>query len=361
MSSPSSSPDGLRTALASVVDPVFAKRLGEARLLKDVASEADTATVRIELPIPADAYSQTDALREAIVAAAKAARPDLKTVNVEYTGVVRGKNAGGRVGLNVKNIISVGSGKGGVGKSTLAAGITFGLKEFGAKVGLLDADVYGPSIPHMLGASGPPGVVERTTPDGQVMQRMVPLERDGVQLMSMGFLIKEEQAVIWRGPMLHKALQQFLQQTEWDELDYLIIDLPPGTGDVSLTLSQLLGLSGAVVVCTPQKVAQLDAIKAIAMFRQLNIPIAGVVENMTGEVFGRGGAKAMAEQHNVPFLGEVPIESFIREKGDDGKIGDVFAADSPAREPLLAVCRNVAVEAAKEAMKGGPGPTLQIL
>ncbi|MGC1273205.1 MAG: Mrp/NBP35 family ATP-binding protein [Planctomycetaceae bacterium] len=361
MTTPAASPAELRNALAAVVDPVFQKRLGEARFLKEVSAEGDAVTVRLELPTPAGAYPQEQELREAVTAKVRAARPDVSNVHVEFSGVVRGKNAGGRVGLNVKNIISVGSGKGGVGKSTLAASITYGLKQFGAKVGLLDADVYGPSIPHMLGASGPPGVIERTSPDGQVMQRMVPLERDGIQLMSMGFLIKEEQAVIWRGPMLHKALQQFLQQTEWDELDYLIIDLPPGTGDVSLTLSQLLGLSGAIVVCTPQKVAQLDAVKAIAMFRQLNIPICGVVENMTGEVFGRGGAKAMAEQYNVPFLGEVPIESLIRVKGDEGRIGDLFAADNPARDPLLTVCRNVAVEVAKEALKGGAGPTLQIL
>jgi ATP-binding protein involved in chromosome partitioning len=161
--------------------------------------------------------------------------------------------------------------------------------------------------------------------------------------------------------MLHKALQQFLQQTEWGELDYLIIDLPPGTGDVSLTLSQLLGLSGAVVVCTPQKVARLDAVKAIAMFRQLNIPILGVVENMAGDVFGRGGAKEMAEQQKVPFLGEIPIEASIRVKGDEGRIADLFNEGGASREPLLNVTRNVAVEIAKEVLKGGGGPTLQIL
>lgn len=356
MSSPSAE---VRAAIAGVVDPVFEKKLGELRLLKDVTVDGSQAKVTIELPtLSHPAQSQ---LREAVVAAAKGAQPGLESVDVSFSAIVRGKNAGGRVGLNVKNIISVGSGKGGVGKSTIAACLTYGLKNFGAKVGLLDADVYGPSIPHMLGASGPPGVIERKSPDGQVVQRMVPQERDGIQLMSMGFLVKEEQAVIWRGPMLHKALQQFLQQTEWEDLDYLVIDLPPGTGDVSLTLSQLLGLTGAVVVCTPQKVAQLDAVKAIAMFRQLNIPVLGVVENMAGDVFGRGGAKAMAEQHKVPFLGEVPIETLIRVKGDEGKISELYAEDSPAREPLLNVCRNIATEIAKEVMKGGGGPTLQIL
>jgi len=355
----SSSVGDVRTAVAGVVDPVFDRRLGELRLIKDVSVAGDRATISIDLPTPA--HPEQDQLRGLIAAAAKSADPGLQDVEVVFATAIRGKNAGGRVGLNVKNIISVGSGKGGVGKSTIAACVTYGLKHFGASVGLLDADVYGPSIPHMLGASGPPGVIDRQMPDGQMIQRMVPLERDGIQLMSMGFLVKEEQAVIWRGPMLHKALQQFLQQTEWDNLDYLVIDLPPGTGDVSLTLSQLLGLSGAVVVCTPQKVARLDAVKAIAMFRQLNIPDLGVVENMAGQVFGRGGAKEMAEQHGVPFLGEVPIESSVRIKGDEGRIADLFDEDSPVREPLLNVCRNVATEIAKEALKGGGGPTLQIL
>lgn len=358
MSSPSSA-DKLRSAVAGVVEPLYGRRLGELRLIKNVSLDGNRAQIDIELPSPG--HPQQDELRSAIGSAVRGALPDVADVAVNFSTLVRGKNAGGRVGLNIKNIVSVGSGKGGVGKSTVAACLTYGLKQFGAQVGLLDADVYGPSIPHMLGVSGPPGVIERRTPDGQVVQRMVPQERDGIQLMSMGFLVKEEQAVIWRGPMLHKALQQFLQQTEWDNLDYLVIDLPPGTGDVSLTLSQLLGLTGAVVVCTPQKVAQLDAVKAIAMFRQLNIPILGVVENMSGGVFGTGGAKGMAAQHNVPFLGEIPIEATIREKGDEGRIADLFAEDSPAREPLLNVCRNVATEIAREVLKGGGGPTLQIL
>lgn len=354
-----SSSEKIRAAVATVLDPAFNQPIGQLRMLKDVQVEGDRATITLELPTLR--HPAQDELRDAITAQTKESAPEIQSVEVNFNPAVRGKDAGGRVGLNVKNIISVGSGKGGVGKSTVAAALAFGLKEMGAKVGLLDADVYGPSIPHMLGASGPPGVVERKTPNGQVLQRMVPLERDGIQLMSMGFLVKEEQAIIWRGPMLHKALQQFLQQTEWAELDYLIIDLPPGTGDVSLTLSQLLGLSGAVVVSTPQRVSQLDAIKAIHMFRQLNIPILGVVENMAGDIFGRGGAKKMAEDNNVPFLGEIPIEVSIREKGDAGRVGEIYAADSPAREPLLAMCDNVATEIAKEVFKGGGGPTLQIL
>ena len=353
--------DDLRPVLGGIVDPVFEQPLRQLKLLKTALADGDAATVQIELPTAAypDAARQT--LRDRVTAAVQAAQPQVQTVTVNFTTAVRGRNAGGRVGLKVKNVLAVGSGKGGVGKSTIAAALAYGLKELGASVGLLDADVYGPSIPHMLGAGGPPGVIERDTPDGQVVQRMVPHLRDGIQLMSMGFLVKEEQAVIWRGPMLHKALQQFLQQTEWDDLDYLVIDLPPGTGDVSLTLSQLLGLSGAVVVCTPQKVARLDAVKAIAMYKQLNIPLLGVVENMTGEVFGRGGAQDMATQQGVPFLGEVPIEAAIRIKGDEGKISELFAADSPAREALMNVTRHVALQVAREVVQGGGAPTLEVL
>jgi ATP-binding protein involved in chromosome partitioning len=188
MTSPAA--DDLRAAVAAVTDPVFGRRLGELRFVKEVYADGNSATVKVELP--SLAHPEQERLRDAIVAAAKGARSGLADVKVEFAGVVRGKNAGGRVGLNVKNIISVGSGKGGVGKSTTAACLAYGLKHYGAKVGLLDADVYGPSIPHMLGASGPPGVIERKAPDGSVFQRMVPLERDGIQLMSMGFLVKEE-------------------------------------------------------------------------------------------------------------------------------------------------------------------------
>lgn len=181
--------------------------------------------------------------------------------------------------------------QGGVGKSTTAASLAYGLKHFGAKVGLLDADVYGPSIPLLTGAKGTPIVREVELPNGQKIQRLEPIDADGMKVLSIGFLIRENQAVIWRDPMLHKLLTQFLQETDWGELDYLIIDLPPGTGDVSLTLSQLLGLAGAVVVCTPQKVALLDAIKAISMFDQVKIPVLGIVENMSGEIFGRGARR----------------------------------------------------------------------
>ncbi|MBW3543782.1 MAG: Mrp/NBP35 family ATP-binding protein, partial [Planctomycetes bacterium] len=323
--------------------------------------------VRIELPTPA--WPQPERLADAVRAAIAAASitPPLTKggggggVEVEFSHTVRGKGTGGAVGLRIKNVIAVGSGKGGVGKSTVAATLAFGLQHYGAKVGLMDADVYGPSIPHLVGASGQPAIVPVQGPGGQTIERMQPVEAGGLKLMSIGFMVRPDQAVIWRGPMLHKALQQFLQQTDWGELDYLIIDLPPGTGDVSLTLSQLLGLAGAVVVCTPQQVALLDAVKAISMFNQVKIPVLGIVENMSGEMFGRGGAKAKAQELGVPFLGEIPGEPAIRIRGDEGRIGSLFDADSPARDALLVVTQNVAVGIARNVTEGGGLPTLEIL
>ena len=220
----------------------------------------------------------------------------------------------------VRNVIAVGSGKGGVGKSTLAAAIAYGLQHYGSRVGLMDADVYGPSVPHLVGASGRPMAKG---------ERIQPIEAHGLQLMSIGFLVKPEQAVIMRGPMLHGIVNQFLHQVEWGELDYLVIDLPPGTGDVPLTLSQSLPITGAVVVCTPQEVALLDATRAVSMFRQLKVPLLGMIENMSyldppsgGErmyPFGHGGARRRAEELEVPFLGEVPMVIKLREQGDIGQ------------------------------------------
>ena len=242
----------------------------------------------------------------------------------------------------IKNVIAVGSGKGGVGKSTMAAAIAYGLQAYGSTVGLMDADVYGPSIPHLVGATGRP--MARG-------ERIQPIEADGLKLMSMGFLLEPDRAVIMRGPMLHGIMQQFLHQVDWGPLDYLVIDLPPGTGDVPLTLAQTLPLTGAVVVCTPQEVALLDATRAVTMFRQLKVPVLGMIENMSffdvlaylkerggpraqelideqgffdtpGDervyLFGRGGARRKAEQLGVPFLGEVPLNIIVRERGDDG-------------------------------------------
>ena len=349
----------LQSCLSAVIDPELGKPLGELGMLKSAVVADGIPKVEIELPTPA--YPGQDRFQALIDGAISAQFGESPSATVDISWNVKGKESGGKIGLRVKNVIAVGSGKGGVGKSTTAATLAYGLKSFGAKVGLMDADVYGPSIPHMCGASGKPSIQAVTDEQGRTIERLQPVEKDGLKLLSIGFMIEEEQAVVWRGPMLHKLLTQFLQQTDWGELDYLIIDLPPGTGDVSLTLSQLLGLAGAVVVCTPQKVALLDAVKAISMFGQVKIPVLGIVENMSGDIFGRGGAAEQAEKSGVPFLGEIPIEASIRVSGDEGRIGDLFNDDSLAREPLQKICQNIAMEIARSLIESPDLPTLEVL
>jgi ATP-binding protein involved in chromosome partitioning len=250
---------------------------------------------------------------------------------------------------------------GGVGKSTIAASIAYGLKNSGAIVGLMDADVYGPSIPHLL------GVNERPHLENNKLQ---PIMKDGLRVMSMGFLVPPGEAVVWRGPMLHGAITQFLRDTEWGPLDYLVIDMPPGTGDIALTLSQLLPLTGAVVVCTPQDVALLDAVKAIAMFRKVHIPMLGMVENMSYfncpdcgkryDIFGSGGAKRRAAELDVPFLGEVPISIGIRQRGDAGDTAGNFGDEATAgffRDICSRLVRRISTSHKAEP----PLPTLNVL
>lgn len=340
-------------------DPNFQKNLKSLKMLKAVSVDGSTAQVHVELPTPA--YPDREGFAAAIEKSVQQAHGDLSQVNVEFTSVVKGKESGAKVGLKVKNVIAVGSGKGGVGKSTVAASLAYGLKHYGASVGLMDADVYGPSIPHLLGATGQPAMKQIQGPNGQTIERIVPIEVDGIKLMSMGFMVGEDQAIVWRGPMLHKALSQFLQQTEWGELDYLVVDMPPGTGDVALTLSQMVQLAGAVVVCTPQKVALLDAGKAISMFQTVKIPVLGMVENMTGEIFGQGGAKKKAEEMGVSFLGELPSIAEVRVRGDEGKISALVEEENPAQQPILEITRNVAMEIAKEILQNPTMPTLEIL
>ena len=271
----------------------------------------------------------------------------------------------GEIALPVKSVVAVGSGKGGVGKSTIAASIAYGLHSFGCRVGLMDADVYGPSIPHLLGAQLPEG--ERP---GIVDKKIQPIEKDGIQVMSMGFLVPEGEAVVWRGPMLHGAIMQFLRDTSWNDLDYLIIDMPPGTGDIPLTLSQMMPLTGSVVVCTPQDVALLDAVKAITMFRKVNIPVLGMVENMSGfvcpdcdkryDIFGSGGATKRAQEMQVPMLGEVPINLSIRERCDAGGIKD--AVDDATTGPILKDISLRLVKSICESRRENPPlPTLTVI
>ncbi len=272
----------------------------------------------------------------------------------------------GEMKMDVRHAIAVASGKGGVGKSTISTNLALSLALDGAKVGLLDADIFGPNIPMMM------GVNER--PQG-LNGKLIPPETRGIKLMSMGFLIDPGQAVIWRGPMIHNTLRQFLQDVDWGSLDYLVVDLPPGTGDASLSLTQSLRLSGAVVVTTPQQVALSDVVRSVKMFEQLNVPILGVVENMsyfvapdTGkryDIFGHGGGAQMAQEVKADFLGEVPLEPQIRIGGDNGEPIVARDPDSAAAQAIRAVAQKVAAASERNLTESSPqaqaGPSLKII
>ncbi len=284
-----------------------------------------------------------------------------KAFEIEFATHERRPAALGQIGLRCKSVIAVGSGKGGVGKSTVATSLALTLHRAGCKVGLLDADVYGPSVPHLLGASGRPEIID---------EKIQPIDYEGMPVLSIGFMVPVDQAVIWRGPMLHSSVTRFLRDTNWGDLDYMIIDMPPGTGDVALTLSQLLPLTGAVVVCTPQEVALIDAMKAVAMYKQVKIPILGIVENMSSficpdngksyDIFGKGGAREYAEQTSIPFLGEIPINIQMRERGDAGQMK--LNLDDPNVEPYLSkvafqLCKSMSDKAQSQPAK----PSLPVL
>jgi ATP-binding protein involved in chromosome partitioning len=350
----------IRECLRTVNDPEIGRSLVDLDMVGEIAvGEANSITVTVKLPTPA--YPRRERIAQSIQAVVSARVPYAGEVDVRFTAKVKGKQSGGTIGLRVQNVIAVGSGKGGVGKSTVAASLAVGLQIAGAQVGLMDADIYGPSIPHLFGVGHRPEIVEEHGPDGQTIRRIQPIDAGGIKLMSIGFLVGSDEPVIVRGPILHRTIQQFLQETAWGDLDYLIIDLPPGTGDIALTLSQLIGLAGAVVVCTPQQLALLDAVKAINMFRKVKIPVLGVVENMTGEIFGRGGAKQKAAEMGVPFLGEVPIDTRIRVNGDAGKIRQSFAEGDPSRPYLMNVCEQTAIQIARTLLETPSMPSLEIL
>ena len=322
----------VQNALADFPDPETGRSIAQMGQLEDVQVNGRQVTVCLGLTSWAAAVF--DETMAALKQRLQEALPSDAEVSVERREHHRSPEKLGEIGLTAKSVIAVGSGKGGVGKSTIASALALGLKRAGSRVGLMDADVYGPSIPHLLGVSQRPEVLDN---------RIQPIDANGIPVMSMGFLVPPDEAVVWRGPMLHGAVTQFLRDTNWGELDYLIIDMPPGTGDIALTLSQLLPLTGAVAVCTPQDVALLDAVKAIAMFRKVNIPILGMVENMSGfvcpdcnkkyDIFGSGGAQQRAQELQIPFLGEVPINMHIRKTGDAGQAEDSF--HDPAVAPYL--------------------------
>jgi ATP-binding protein involved in chromosome partitioning len=349
----------VETALADLPDPETGRSLVRMDQLRQVTIDSRGVEVTIGLTTWSSLlWDETRAEAERLL---REKLPAGTNSHVRIVEFVRPPERIGEIGLTAKSVIAVGSGKGGVGKSTIAASIAYGLKNSGAVVGLMDADVYGPSIPHLLGVNERPHLENG---------RLQPITKDDLRVMSMGFLVPPGEAVVWRGPMLHGAITQFLRDTEWGDLDYLIIDMPPGTGDIALTLSQILPLTGAVVVCTPQDVALIDAVKAIAMFRKVNIPLLGMVENMSYficpdcgkryNIFGSGGAEKRAKELDVPFLGAVPINIGIRERGDAGNTAGNFTDEATAgfyRDICLGLVRQISTKH----KAAPPLPTLNIL
>jgi ATP-binding protein involved in chromosome partitioning len=340
-------------------DPETGRGLGLMGQVKEV--DVSGNAVRVDVGLTTHSAALWGDTRAAIRDRLRQRLPAEAEVSVDIVEHVRPAEPIGAIGLTAKSVVAVGSGKGGVGKSTIAASLAVALKNFGSKVGLMDADVYGPSIPHLLGLSGQPMVVSG---------KLQPVDCDGMPVMSMGFLVPAGEAVVWRGPMLHGAITQFLRDTAWGDLDYLIIDMPPGTGDIALTLSQALPLTGAVVVCTPQDVALLDAVKAIAMFRKVSIPVLGLVENMSYflcpdngkryDIFGSGGARRKAEELGVPFLGETPIQIPIRERGDAGQTAGNLA-DIESAPYFDRIAYNLVRNLAQQRSMEPPLPTLSVL
>ncbi|OEZ97345.1 iron-sulfur cluster carrier protein ApbC [Duganella sp. HH101] len=342
--------EDVKAALSQIVDPNTTKDYVSGKAVKNLKVDGGDISLDIELGYPA--RSQFDAIRASVIAALRVLPgAGNVSVNVHSKVISHTVQRGLKLMPNVKNIIAVASGKGGVGKSTTAVNLALALAAEGASVGLLDADIYGPSQPMMLGVSGRP-----ETKDGKTME---PLENYGVQVSSIGFLIDPDEPMVWRGPMVTQALQQLLEQTNWRDLDYLIVDMPPGTGDIQLTLSQKVPVTGAVIVTTPQDIALLDARKGLKMFEKVGIPILGIVENMSThicsncgqaeEIFGAGGGAKMCKDFNVEFLGALPLTLAIREQADSGKPTVVAEPDGQIAAIYKDIARKIAVQVSEKA------------
>jgi ATP-binding protein involved in chromosome partitioning len=343
--------DQILSVLRGVQDPDLHRDIVALGFVKDVKIEGGEVDFTIELTTPAcPVRDQMKAEAEGKVRAL----PGVTAARATMTADVRTRGGFGRQGIpGVRNIVAVGAGKGGVGKSTTSVNLAVALAKKGARVGLLDGDVYGPNIPQMLGLED--------TPEVDADKRIVPPEAWGIKVISMGMLVPPDQPIIWRGPMLHGAVQQFMRDVAWGELDYLVVDLPPGTGDVALSMAQSVPMAGALVVTTPQAVSVSDVRKAVGMFRQLNIPLLGVVENMSHfvcghchertDIFGNGGGRRMAEEMHIPFLGEVPIDTRVRAGGDEGQPIVTVAPEAPAAQAFLAVASQVAAQISIQNMR----------
>jgi ATP-binding protein involved in chromosome partitioning len=340
----------VQAALAALIDPNTGRDFVRDKAVKKIALAGADVVVDLQLGYPAK--SQHESLRR-LVQGAVAALPGAGrvTVNIATRIVAHEVQRGVKLVPGVKNVIAVASGKGGVGKSTTAVNLALALAAEGATVGMLDADIYGPSQPMMLGLAGRP-----ESKDGK---RLEPLEAYGVQAMSIGFMIDVDTPMVWRGPMVTQALEQLLKDTNWRDVDYLIVDLPPGTGDIQLTLSQKVPVTGAVIVTTPQDIALLDARKGLKMFEKVNVPIIGIVENMSihvctscghaEHIFGEGGAQKMCDDYHVQFLGGLPLDIRIREQADSGRPTVVADPDGAVAQMYRQIARKVAVFVAQKA------------
>ncbi len=328
-------------ALRRVMDPELGRDIVSLGMVRDVQVEGDRVSLTVVLTTPACPLTERI---EADIRATLQALPGVREVNLRMSAQVPAHARLQAIeGLTIKNILAVGSGKGGVGKSTVAANLAVALAGMGAVVGLMDADVYGPNIPEMLGVSRIPAPRDN---------KIIPAVAYGVRVMSLGFLLPPDQPVIWRGPMLHSAVRQFLTDVDWGWLDYLVVDLPPGTGDVAISLAQLVPVTGAVVVTTPQGVSLSDVGRAVRMFERLEVPVLGVVENMSGfvcphcgkvtEIFGKDGGRRLAERMGVPFLGSVPLDPRVVEGGEKGRPIVIADPESPAARALRAIAQQVA-------------------
>ena len=342
--------DQLLQALAFVIDPNTGKDFVSSKAIKNLTLSGDAVAFELQMAYPCESQHAAfkDALRTAALGVSGVGSVSITSSTQVVSHAVQ---RGVQLLPNVKNIIAVASGKGGVGKSTTAVNLALALAAEGASVGLLDADIYGPSIPMMMGVTGKPESL-----DGKHME---PLENHGIQVMSIGFLVEPDQAMIWRGPMATQALDQLLRQTNWRDLDYLIIDMPPGTGDIQLTLSQRVPLTGAVIVTTPQDIALLDARKGIKMFEKVGVPILGIVENMAvhicshcghaEHIFGQDGGKNMAIEFGMDYLGALPLDMQIRLQADGGKPTVVAEPDGDVAALYQAIARKLAVSVAAKA------------
>ncbi len=338
-------PSVVLEALKAVHAPDLHRDIVSLGFVKDLAVNGGRVSFSIELSTPACPVK--DQMRDQARAAVLQV-PGVSQVDIQMTARVReavGADGGKQPVPGVKNVIAVGAGKGGVGKTTVAVNLAIALSQAGSRVGIIDGDIYGPNVPIML------GMKTQLTTDGQ---KIVPAEKFGLQVISMGFLTGDDAPIIWRGPMLHGALQQFFREVAWTSLDYLIIDMPPGTGDVALSLSQTVPVAGAVVVTTPQQVSLADSRRAVAMYKKLNIPTLGIVENMSyfvcrncrheADIFGHGGGETMATELGVPFLGRVPIYQPIREGSDTGVPLLISEPDSPAAQAFISAAERAAAQ-----------------